>query len=186
MIYRQFLYISNILSLARIFLIIPVIIFFHYKSFYIVIAFSLVLILTDFLDGYLARTLNQVTDLGKALDPLADKIVIAVFIIYLAFIGKTPFWFLITLLSRDAIVFTGGIIAKKKKGIIIQSNVWGKMCTGFLSLYFLSAVIDCLVEINIIKLIFFIISIFFLSASTVIYFINFLNVINEKGNINES
>ena len=85
--------------------------------------------LTDTLDGYLARSRNQVTPFGKFLDPIADKIlVIAVMIIFVSF-GKLPAWIPIIAIFREFLVSGYRLIAVQKNGEVIAASIWGKIKT---------------------------------------------------------
>ena len=91
---------------------------------------------TDFLDGYLARKNNQVTNLGKFLDPVADKLLINSMVIFLiikpAYVpdGQMTFsiWCAILLVARDIVVDALRFIAAQK-GVVIGANIFGKMKT---------------------------------------------------------
>jgi cardiolipin synthase (CMP-forming) len=82
---------------------------------------------TDFLDGYLARRLHQVTDFGKIIDPIADKCAAGGVSIMLVLLGSLPLWFLVVIVARDLLILAGGIYIKSKKNIITQSNWPGKV-----------------------------------------------------------
>jgi CDP-diacylglycerol--glycerol-3-phosphate 3-phosphatidyltransferase len=121
--------ISNILSASRIILLVPITLFlFQQTELATTISFLLMLIAigTDFFDGYLARKLNQVTDVGKILDPLADKICIVTVAMTLMILGKIPLWFLLLIFARDVLIFSGGMYVKLSKGILLVSNQAGK------------------------------------------------------------
>lgn len=108
--------------------------------FYMVLA-----ILTDFLDGFIARKLNQITDLGKLLDPLADKItIIGVYLILALPIRETPlpFWFLIVLFVRDMTILTCGYFIYRKRKIVVKSNIWGKSTATILAAMLVSYVLN--------------------------------------------
>ncbi|MBR0439619.1 MAG: CDP-diacylglycerol--glycerol-3-phosphate 3-phosphatidyltransferase [Bacilli bacterium] len=91
---------------------------------------------TDFLDGYLARKNNQVTNLGKFLDPVADKLLVNSMVIFLivpasyAHNGQINFsiWCAILLVARDIVVDALRFIAAQK-GVVIAANIFGKMKT---------------------------------------------------------
>lgn len=84
---------------------------------------------TDTLDGYLARSRDEVTDFGKFLDPIADKIlVIAVMIIFVQY-GRLPAWIPIVVIFREFLVSGYRLIAVEKKGKVIAANIWGKIKT---------------------------------------------------------
>ena len=97
---------------------------------------------TDLFDGMLARKLGQVTEIGKIIDPLADKIAVAVVAFVLVFQAKIPFWFFCLALSRDLLIFLGGIHITRKQGIILQSNQTGKWAVTSVAFYLLLAVLD--------------------------------------------
>mgnify|MGYP000865113306 FL=1 len=174
MIFRHFFYFSNILSFMRIILMIPVIICFENRIFTLGIILSVLVIATDFFDGYFARKLKQVSDMGKFLDPLADKIALGVMVVYLALKNLTPLWFVIILLTRDVLVFIFGIIISRKQKTVVQSNIWGKLCTTVLSLYFLLCIVNILVDLKIVLLIFLTLSLIFLTISTVSYLLPYI------------
>ena len=90
--------------------------------------------LTDKYDGILARKYGQVTEWGKILDPVADKVAVAVVAIVLLVLGNIPVWFLVALLLRDVLIFFGGMYLKSRKGIVLQSNETGKWAVGIVSL----------------------------------------------------
>ena len=74
---RQYLiFIPNLLSLVRIILAYPILLYFYIEEYLISLGLFLIAALTDALDGFLARTFNWRTDLGKVLDPIADKILL--------------------------------------------------------------------------------------------------------------
>jgi cardiolipin synthase len=82
--------------------------------------------LTDILDGFLARRLNQITRLGLILDPLADKILVITLVIELVFFRDFPIWLAVAIMARDLAILTAGTMLVRKKGLIIPSNYSGK------------------------------------------------------------
>ena len=85
--------------------------------------------ITDKLDGYIARSRNQVTTFGKFLDPLADKILVLTAMIMLVEMGKLPAWIPVIVLAREFIVSGYRLIAVEKGGKVIAASVWGKLKT---------------------------------------------------------
>ncbi|MCL4377138.1 MAG: CDP-alcohol phosphatidyltransferase family protein, partial [Actinobacteria bacterium] len=83
--------------------------------------------LTDSLDGYLARKYHEVTEFGKIIDPLADKVIIGIVIIKLFLIGEVNGIYLVLILSRDILIFLGGIFVAQKINKILPSNILGKI-----------------------------------------------------------
>ena len=80
----------NILSVSRIFLLIPIILLFEYGQYLFSLVFFIVGSISDYLDGYLARKNNQTSDLGSLLDLLADKIFVSTLLIWLTFHFADP------------------------------------------------------------------------------------------------
>jgi CDP-diacylglycerol--glycerol-3-phosphate 3-phosphatidyltransferase len=80
---------------------------------------------TDWLDGYLARRLNQITDLGKLLDPLADKILVTAALFYLVYHDSLPLWMAVVMVARDFLI-TGLRTIAASKGVLIPADRAGK------------------------------------------------------------
>ena len=89
---------------------------------------------TDFVDGYLARKWHQVTDLGKFLDPVADKLLVNSILIYLAISRygniSIPTFAIIIMIARDLVVDALRFVAASK-GIVLAANIFGKLKTVF-------------------------------------------------------
>lgn len=98
--------------------------------------------LTDWADGYLARKWNLITDLGKLLDPLADKILISAAFIGMTAEGLAPFWIVVTIISREFLI-TGLRTLAASKGVILAAEKAGKhktisqMVTALLGLLYI-------------------------------------------------
>ncbi len=80
---------------------------------------------TDWLDGYLARKLNQVSDLGKFLDPLVDKLLVLAPLLSLIELGQIPAWGVFLILGRE-LAIAGWRVSQPK---ISGANIWGKLKT---------------------------------------------------------
>jgi CDP-diacylglycerol--glycerol-3-phosphate 3-phosphatidyltransferase len=134
---HRFFTISNFLSISRIILIFPmgyclVSEFPHHRIW--TVGFILIAIATDFLDGFFARKLHQVTDFGKIIDPVADKICIGVYALLMIWSGDIPVWFVVLVLLRDLLIFSGGLYIRLKKKIVPQSNWPGKISVSLIAL----------------------------------------------------
>lgn len=135
---------ANRITLARIFLV-PVIMFFllvkldlppirieHFSITYNQIIAVLIFIIaasTDSLDGYLARKRNLVTNLGKLLDPLADKLLVTAVLVSLVEMDKLDAWIAIVIISREFAV-TGLRQVALLEGSVMAASKWGKWKTG--------------------------------------------------------
>lgn len=84
--------------------------------------------LTDFVDGYLARKLNLITNFGKFMDPLADKLLSTAALIMLIPLEKVPAWVVVIIVSREFII-TGFRVIAASNNITIAASIWGKFKT---------------------------------------------------------
>lgn len=84
---------------------------------------------TDFLDGYLARKYRLVTNFGKFMDPLADKLLVCAALILLTAYGQLPVWVTIIIISREFII-SGFRLVAADNGIVIAASWWGKWKTA--------------------------------------------------------
>ena len=116
----------NLVSISRILLIIPCLLFFDAGANYSGLFILALMIVSDYADGIIARKMKMVSDLGKALDPLSDKIVIVILIAYLILEKSFPIWFISSLILRDLILSYLGLKVKKKTGVMPQANMAGK------------------------------------------------------------
>ena len=98
--------------------------------------------ITDKLDGYIARSRNQVTTFGKFLDPLADKILVISALILLVEINRIPSWIAIIVLAREFMVSGYRLVAMEKGGKVIAASKWGKIKTVTQMLAIILAFID--------------------------------------------
>ena len=121
---------SNSLSFFRLLLVIPA--WFAFNNFdhniarYSVAAIGILATITDIMDGYLARKLNQITEFGKVIDPLADKVLIVFVVLNLFLIGEIPDYYFYMIVARDLLILTGGLIVSKKLGKVLPSDYIGK------------------------------------------------------------
>jgi len=103
---------------------------------FVALSIFLLAVITDALDGYLARRTNQKTKLGMIIDPIADKILLLSAFLSLALIKglpvgvKLPAWVLIVIISRDSIILLGSVLIFVSGGNLdIKPNFWGKITT---------------------------------------------------------
>ena len=135
---------ANFLSILRV-LLIPFLLYFIAQGPAAQLQAVLLLLIasiTDIGDGWVARRYNQVSRLGKILDPLADKIFLACLLGGLVIWRDLPLWLLGMLFVRDlAIVLVGGLLLRSR-GLVIAANRWGKYTTLCMVLTALSYVLE--------------------------------------------
>lgn len=123
---------ANKLTLLRVALI-PVFLVVLYLGFlyseYVALAIFVVASVTDFVDGYLARSRNQVTDFGKFMDPLADKLLVMAALVWLVAQGRFPAWALLVVIAREFAVTALRLIAVEG-GKVIAAGWSGKVKTA--------------------------------------------------------
>lgn len=143
--YNELFKISNLISISRILLVFPTAYFLSkinendsYRI--IVILFFVGAYITDLLDGFIARKFNQITEFGKIIDPLADKVFVTMIVLQLFWmneIGAFYFWIIIL---RDVIIFLGGIYVSNIIGKVLPSNLLGKITVASIAIFLLVVV----------------------------------------------
>ncbi|WP_432400452.1 CDP-diacylglycerol--glycerol-3-phosphate 3-phosphatidyltransferase [Wukongibacter sp. M2B1] len=119
---------ANKITIARILLVPVFMVFLLAKIPYGVTIASIIFIvaaLTDSLDGYIARSRNQVTKLGKFMDPLADKLLVTAALVSLVQMDKLAAWMVVVIISRELVVSVFRAVAASE-GIVIAASPWGK------------------------------------------------------------
>jgi cardiolipin synthase len=120
---------ANLVSVIRL-MAIPVFLYLVVQD-QLLAAFVLLVaaVLTDFVDGLIARHMNQITRLGQFLDPLADRLFIAATVVALAIQGVVPWWFVVAVMLRDALLGVGGIVMSRYGHATLPVKWWGKVAT---------------------------------------------------------
>ena len=180
---KNFFNFANFLSLSRMFACIPLIIFFQnmnnnldYKIYSILVIIYIVL--SDVLDGYYARRANVITDFGKIIDPLADKISFITVLIYLIqFCGYKFFIFFILLSIRDVVLLSMTLYFIIYTDYVPQANTMGK----FFIFICVLMIIFHIYQLNvIIASILYILSVILLIISTIVYTKEHLSRLNDE------
>ncbi len=154
---NRILTLSNFLSFSRILLIAPIVWFLHLgarqpEHNLTALALMLAGAVTDMLDGWLARKLNQVTNIGRIIDPIADKIGIGIVFLFLALSRPDfPMWFFIVVVLRDVLIFLTGVIVRIKFRFLFESNMIGKLTVTVLFLFISVFALKDLYGLNVIS-----------------------------------
>jgi CDP-diacylglycerol--glycerol-3-phosphate 3-phosphatidyltransferase len=117
---------ANLISLMRAMMVFPAI--FAIMAHLNILAASIFVtaFLSDLADGLLARKMNDVSEWGKVIDPLADKIFVGFVVLAMAYYEYIPWWFVVAILARDIVIVLAGIWATRKFKVVLPSNYPGK------------------------------------------------------------
>ena len=118
----------NKLTIFRVILVIPFVALMLNGYDLWAVAVFIIASLTDLLDGKIARKYNLITDFGKFMDPLADKLLVCAAMICLVEMGRLPAWMVIVIISREFII-SGFRLVASDNGIVIAASWWGKSKT---------------------------------------------------------
>lgn len=108
---------------------------------YIAVAIFIVASLTDLLDGKIARKYNLVTNFGKFMDPLADKLLVCSAMICLIELDRLASWIVIVIIAREFII-SGFRLVASDNGVVIAASYWGKFKTTFQMLMVIVLILD--------------------------------------------
>ncbi|MBC8231111.1 CDP-alcohol phosphatidyltransferase family protein [bacterium] len=146
-VFREVFYVPNLITLSRL-PFVPLIIYclsqqdsraYQMAS----LGLTAICFFTDWLDGYLARRLNQVSTLGKTIDPIVDKIIVIAFVIALILYRDFPLWATLIFAGKDFILMILGLIAIKLRKTAVAANIWGKinmwLLGGIIGLYIINS-----------------------------------------------
>ncbi len=132
---------SNLISFSRVLVTIPII-YLHYENNREISLLVTLLIfygaLSDYLDGWVARLRNEISELGKILDPVADKVMAFFLFFYTVWLGWIPLWFFVVGVIRDLFIIMGSGYIKSKRGKVAMSTMTGKISVNVLALYWIS------------------------------------------------
>ena len=124
---------ANRITLMRCGAILPILVLIHYPNIYtcwIAMFLFVLAAISDFVDGYIARKEQQVTNFGKFLDPLADKLLICAILGEMVGLGWVPAWIVNVIIIRELAV-TGLRAVAADKGVVIAADWYGKWKTTF-------------------------------------------------------
>ena len=184
--FKDLFLIPNLLSLFRLLLFIPIQIFFNMmrlnSDFSIfILATILVAFISDLMDGFIARKTNKISELGKIIDPLADKVLMAFIIVNLFLIDYIPAYYFWIIILRDVLIFTGGIIVSKKMGKVLPSNKLGKLTVFSIGIFIILTLLQINRDNTWYQAVMYL-SLIFSFASVAGYFIRAVEIIRWKKN----
>lgn len=171
----RFLTIPNLLSIFRILLILPLAVNVWNDNLDIALLLVVLAFISDYLDGIIARHYNQISEWGKILDPLADKLSIGIMLIVLYLKQQVALWLVLIVVGRDIILLLGGFFVAEKYKHITPSDFIGKVTANMLALM----VISYIFNIEILERIFTPIALVFVFLSCYSYWKNFIDIKNK-------
>ena len=178
---------ANLISISRIFMAVPLVWIFQGISngepgkYWIALLLILLIALSDFLDGFVARRAEHITNFGKLIDPVADKVCMMVVIIFLIITYKLPFLlFFLALAIRDTFLIVIGVYLMYSQDEVFQSNTSGKWFMGISAIMMTLFLFQNLIKLPIILLWFiFSITILLFAISTFEYIKRYMKYFNR-------
>ncbi|GAB6282030.1 MAG: CDP-alcohol phosphatidyltransferase family protein [Ignavibacterium sp.] len=180
---KEIFIISNLLSFLRLILAVPL--FFMMENYFngmnqiLFLSIGIVAALSDSLDGYFARKFNQITEIGKILDPLADKICVGLIVLKLFLLNKIDLFIFVLIIGRDVIIIIVGMILAKKLGNVMPSNKFGKITVTIIAIFLFVIVIQ-IPSVSAIYKTFYVLTISFIFVSLISYGIRTLEILGKK------
>jgi CDP-diacylglycerol--glycerol-3-phosphate 3-phosphatidyltransferase len=167
---------ANVLSMVRLVLVFPVVYLILIDgSLLWILGLVLLAIATDYFDGRVARWSHTVSEWGKVLDPLADKLAGGLVVLALVIRGALPVWLVVAILARDLLIFGGGIIITRRTGSV-PASVWsGKIAVTVTSVTVLAALLRAdpeILEISILA------TVILLAYSFLVYLFRFVRTVS--------
>ncbi len=163
---------SNWITVLRLVLLPFIVYFLLAQNRPVAFVIMFISLLSDGLDGYLARRFHQESILGRFLDPLCDKIFLAVILVALLHIGAIPLWIVLVIVFRDFLILLGSFILMRNKSVVEPSNMFGKV-TGFV---FGAMILAFTIDLKIIASALMYLSIPLMAIAFITYSVNYLRI----------
>ena len=163
----QIFTIPNLISLIRLLLVFPCSYYLLHEQYLLLSIVIAIAIASDFFDGILARKLKQISEFGKMLDPVADKVLVGTTAILLVVKQLMPFWLAAIIVGRDVAILIGGLLYAKRFKFVIPSNIVGKLTANVLAITLISYIF----QIEALQKIFSYLAVVFIALSSVSYLI---------------
>lgn len=167
---------SNLLSVSRLIIGLFLYLLILYQHSIWAILLSIIAIFTDYADGYLARKRNEISELGKILDPVADKVTVGLSSIALYQAYGLPLWVVIFIIGRDLLILSGSLILIGKMNHVTPSELPGKIAVTVISLLLLSYLFD----FNPVKTPLLVLTILIIIISFIYYVVKFITVFRQN------
>ena len=135
--------IPNILTIIRFILIPFIYISVLSRHFLIALIIFTISAITDVLDGYIARKYNYITDIGKLMDPLADKLTQITLLLSLTILKILPWWIFAIVFVKELVLVISASVLYSKKDVVVYSKWYGKLAT---TLFYLAIVCSLLIN----------------------------------------
>lgn len=130
----RFLTASNVISILRGLMTLPVVWALLTHQRWLTIGLCLTAAVTDWLDGYVARRTGTVSRWGMILDPIADKILVGSVVVVLVLQHTLPLWFVLLVVGRDIVILLGASYASAKAKVVLPSLMSGKLAVSAIAL----------------------------------------------------
>ncbi|GAB4368973.1 MAG: CDP-alcohol phosphatidyltransferase family protein [Calditrichia bacterium] len=137
---------------------------------------GIIAIISDYADGYIARKRNEVSDLGKILDPLADKVAVGLSSIALHSAFGMPLWIVLLIIGRDILILMGSLILMGKVEQVIQAELPGKIAVTVVA----GLLLTYLFQLDFLKIYFIVLSVAAIALSFSFYFYKFVRMVHNK------
>lgn len=173
--------VPNILSLIRLFLVIPMIFALINQENILAVLIGFLATIIDGMDGYIARRFNQISEFGKMIDPFADKLFVGATIIILLVQARLPLWFALTIWIRDLLLLIGGLLVARKLKFVLPSQRFGKIAAFVVALTLLFAILG----IETIAQYLYIFAAFMLISSFIYYTVRMIIIVKKEKNKRE-
>jgi CDP-diacylglycerol--glycerol-3-phosphate 3-phosphatidyltransferase len=131
----------NFISLTRLLIVVPVIYLHMRNNFQVDFVITLLIvygIFSDYLDGLVARKTDEVSELGKMLDPVADKLLAFFLFAYTVWLGWIPVWYFVIGVARDLMIMAGSAYIKRIRGKVAMAVMSGKISVNIMAMYWVS------------------------------------------------
>lgn len=125
---------SNVVSLIRLLMTIPVVMAMMDGHNLVAFVLCWIAAFTDYLDGYVARATGTVSEWGKVIDPVADKVLVGAVVVMLLWQHLLPLWFVVAVVIRDVVIVIGGFVARRYTPVVLPSLMSGKLAVTAIAL----------------------------------------------------